>query len=547
MREAGSCATRGGLPALLCAMFLSLCGVEHAGAEGQRYDLVLRNARIVDGSGRAAYRGEIAIRGDQIVRIASSIAEGADRVVDVGLLVAAPGFIDVHNHARSGIFQKPSADNLVRQGITTAIEGPDGSSPVPIGPFLTRLESLPKSINIGTFIGHGSVRERVIGRDNRAATPDELDKMRSLVEDGMKGGAFGLSSGLIYIPGVFAPTSEVIELAKVAGRMRGHYQTHIRSESGAVVNAVKEAIEIGKAADLPVQITHHKAVGESNWGRSIDTLRAIDEARARGLDVTIDQYPYTAIGGAISSSVPTWVREGDIKTVRDRLKDPEQRSKAASQIARSIRGGSLRGDLTRLAIARCGFDPTLSGRTLADIARSRAKAATPEAGAETIVWLIEQGGCGIVIQNSLSEKDVERILLHPATMIASDGDIPGSPGELRSGVPHPRSYGTFPRVLARYVRDRKLLTLETAIRKMTALPAKRLGLADRGEVRETMKADLVVFDPARVRDLATLDNPLQYAEGFKLIIVNGQIVVENDAVTAARPGRVLYGPGAASR
>jgi dihydroorotase/N-acyl-D-amino-acid deacylase len=526
------------------AVVLFLACTNAASAQAPSYDLVLRNARIVDGTGKPAYRGDIAISGDTIVRIARSITGPAERAIDVKSQVVAPGFIDVHNHGRGGIFQVPTADNFIRQGVTSIVEGPDGSSPVPIGPFLARLAALPKSINIGTFIGHGSVRERVLGRVNRAASPEELDKMRALVEQGMKDGAFGLSSGLIYLPGVFAPTSEIVELAKVAGRLGGHYQSHIRYEGSRIIEGVTEALTIGEQAGLPTQVTHHKAVGRPNWGKSVETLRLIDRARARGIDATIDQYPYSSVGGAIGSYFPAWAREGDRQAIRTRLNDPSQRAKIKAAVTRSIRSGGVRGDLTRLAIARCSFDESLSGKTIDEVARSRGTKATLEDGADTMLWLMEQGGCGLVGRDTLSEQDVERILKHPATMVASDGDLPRAIGDVRSGVPHPRSYGTFPRVLGHYVRERKALKLEEAVRKMTSFPAKRLGLADRGSIREGMKADLVVFDAARVRDTATFDKPHQYPVGIPIVIVNGQVVFEDGSMTAARPGKVLYGPAA---
>jgi N-acyl-D-amino-acid deacylase len=515
-------------------------------AQGAAYDLVLRNARIVDGSGGPAYSGEVAIRGDTIVRVAPAISEPAKRIIDVGGQVLSPGFIDVHNHARNGIFQVPTADNLVRQGVTTLIEGPDGSSPVPLAPFLRRLDALRKSPNIGSFIGHGSVRIAVMGRVSRPATAAEIDQMRALVEQGMKDGAFGLSTGLIYVPGVYAPLEEIIELARVAGRLGGHHQSHIRSEADHVVEAVRETIAIGERGGLPTQVTHHKVLGPANFGRSAETLRQIDEARRRGVDATIDQYPYTAVGGTIQDSLlPPWALEGEREDVLARLKDPEQRARIKAVASRTIRLGSTRGDLRRIAIASCPWDRSLAGKTLADITLTRFDKVTIDAGIETALWLIEQGGCARVLRDSLSERDVERILKHPATMIASDGTIPVGVGTERAGMPHPRSYGTFPRVLAVYVRERKLLTLEAAIRKMTSFPAQRLKLADRGSIREGMKADLVVLDPARVRDTATFENPHQYPEGISIVIVNGEVVLENGAMTAARPGKVLYGPAVA--
>ncbi len=448
---------------LFAATILFSATLPHsAHAQAPTYDLVLRNARIIDGSGTPAYRGDIAIRGDTIARIAPSITDPAVRVIDVGSQVVAPGFIDVHNHGRVGIFRLPTADNLVRQGVTTAIEGPDGSSPVPLAPFLRRLTGLQKSINIGTFIGHGSVRERVMGRVNRQASPEELDQMRTLVEQGMRDGAFGLSSGLIYVPGSFAPTSEIVELAKVVGRLGGHYQSHIRDEGGRIVEAVWEAIAIGEQAGLPAQVTHHKAVAQPNWGKSVDTLRLITTARARGIDVTIDQYPYASTGASFPTFLPAWAQEGGLEATRSRLKDADLRAKIKAHTARVLRLGAARGDLTKIALAQCAWDKTLAGKTLADVVQLRGNNVTVENGAEAVLWILEQGACEAVTRGSLSEQDIERILKHPATMIASDGNIPGPIGDIASGVPHPRSYATFPRVLSHCVRERKVLKIEEA-------------------------------------------------------------------------------------
>jgi len=267
------------------------------------------------------------------------------------------------------------------------IEGPDGSSPVPLAPFLRRLAALQKSINIGTFIGHGSVRERVVGRVNRHATAEELDQMRTLVEQGMKDGAFGLSTGLIYLPGNFAPTSEIVELAKVVGRLGGHYQSHIRDEGGRVVEAVREALAIGEQGGLPTQITHHKAVAQPNWGKSVETLRLISAARARGIDATIDQYPYASTGASFPTYLPAWAREGGLEATRSRLKEPELRAKIKAHTARVLRLGAARGDLTKIALAQCTWDKTLAGKTLADVVRLRGNNVTVENGAEAVFGL----------------------------------------------------------------------------------------------------------------------------------------------------------------
>ena len=505
-------------------------------AQTQPYDLLLRNGRIVDGSGSPWYRGDIAIRGDTIVRIAPSITEPATRVIDLGGQVLAPGFIDIHTHARRGIFDVPTADNYIRQGVTTVMEGPDGSSPVPLAPFLARLDALPKSINIGSFIGQGSIRSAVIGDVDRKPTAKELDKMRALVEQGMKDGAFGLSTGLFYVPGTFTPTAEVIELAKVAARYGGMHESHMRDEASSVVESVKETIAIGEQGGLPTHVSHHKIIGVGNWGRSVDTLRLIDEARVRGVDVTIDQYPYTASSTGIQAALfPAWAQEGGREQVLKRLKDPSLRAKIKTESVRLIRNERGGGDPKNVVIARCEWDTSLAGKSLADVARLRGMDPTIENAAETALWLVEQGGCQGIF-HAISEEDLERILRHPATMIGSDGEIP----IFGKANPHPRSYGTFARVLAVYVREKKTITLEEAVRKMSGFPAQRLGLLDRGLLRPGMKADIAGFDPAKVRDMATFDKPHAYAEGFSYIIVNGQIVFEGGAMTTARPGRVLY-------
>jgi N-acyl-D-amino-acid deacylase len=353
----------------VAAIAISLPVAETANAQTP-YDLVLRNARIVDGSGKPAYRGDVAISGDVIAAIPPRIEDGAKRVIDVGGQVVAPGFIDVHTHVliRRGIFEHPTADNYVRQGVTTVIEGPDGRSPVPIASLLRQLAALPKSVNIGTYIGQGSVRTAVMGRVDRPASPQELDKMRRLVERGMRDGAFGLSSGLMYVPGTFTPFTELVELAKVAGRLGGHYQSHIRDEGNRVVEAVREAIAVGEQGGLPTQVTHHKAAGRANWGRSVETLRLIDQARARGVDATIDQYPYDASGGGILSGIlPTWVLEGGRETVLRRLKDGAQRAKIKDEVTGIIRRRGGPDYLAKIVISHCLWDETLGGKTLADL------------------------------------------------------------------------------------------------------------------------------------------------------------------------------------
>jgi dihydroorotase/N-acyl-D-amino-acid deacylase len=509
-------------------------------AQTPAFDLVIKNARIVDGTGSPWYRADLAVRGDTIARIAPRIDAPATRTIDAAGKVVAPGFIDLHTHARRGIFQVPTADNYVRQGVTTIMEGPDGSSPLPIKPFLDRVAATRVTPNFGMFVGQGSVRDQVIGPINRKATPDELEKMRGLVRQAMEQGAFGLSSGLFYVPGTFTPTSEVVELALVAGRMGGIYISHMRDEAGGVLDSVRETIEIGEKGGLPTQVTHHKVIGKANWGRSVDSLKLVDEARARGVDATLDQYPYTASSTSIQAALmPAWALEGGRDEVLKRLRTATMRSEIQKETSRIIleeRGG---GDPNNVQLSGCEWDMSLAGKRLGDVTKGRGLEPTVENAAETALWIVEKGDCGGIF-HAISEDDLQRILRHPATMIGSDGEIP----IFGEASPHPRSYGTFVRLLGRYVRDLHVISLEEAIRKMSAFPAQRIGLADRGVLREGMKADIAIFDPNTVRDLATFERPHQYAEGVSQVIVNGQVAFENGTMSAARPGRILLGPAA---
>jgi N-acyl-D-amino-acid deacylase len=507
-------------------------------AQPAAYDLILRNGRVIDGTGSPWYRADLAIKGDSIVRIAPSISEPAGRTIDVAGLVVAPGFIDIHTHARRGIFEVPTADNYVRQGVTTLVEGPDGSSPLPLRPFYDKLTARRFTPNFASFVGQGSIRSAVIGEANRPATPDELEKMRQIVRQGMEDGAFGLSSGLFYVPGTFTPTAEVVELARVAGRMGGIYISHMRDEARGVVDSVRETIAIGEQGGLPTQVTHHKVIGKMFWGRSVETLKLVDEARARGVDATIDSYPYTASSTSITAALlPAWAQEGGRSELLKRLDNRETRERIKAESAGLIRNERGGGDPRNVVAASCQFDPSLAGKNLAEITTKRGLPVTIENAAETAMWIVMEGGCQGIF-HAIGEDDLQRILVHPATMIGSDGEV----AIFGRNVPHPRSYGTFVRVLGRYVRELKVLSLETAVQKMSAFPAQRLGLSDRGVLKQGLKADIAVFDPARVADTATFEKPHSYAAGVSTVIVNGEIVFEKGAMTAVRPGRVLYGP-----
>jgi len=452
-------------------------------------------------------------------------------------MVVAPGFIDIHSHGRRGIFSVPTAENYLREGVTTFVEGPDGSSPLPLTPFFENIQKTKISINVGSMVGQGTIRQQVIGLANRKATPEEIEKMKALAAQGMREGAFGLSTGLFYVPGNLTPTEEVIELAQVVGRLGGIHISHMREEAGHVLDSVRETIRIGEEGGLPTQITHHKIIGQPNWGQSVETLKLVEEARARGVDVTIDQYPYTASSTGIAALFPQWALEGGQKSTLERLAASEQRARIKATVVTNLKLDRGAGDPKNVQIVNCSFDPSLAGKNLADITRARGAEVNFENAAETAIDLITKGGCS-AIYHAINEEDVVRIMRSPYTMVASDGDIP----VFGQASPHPRSYGTFARVLGVYVREKNVLTLEDAIWKMSGYPAARLKIWDRGILRPGLKADIVVFDPAKVGDRAQYDKPHQYSVGFRDVIVNGKLVVHNDQVTAERAGRVLYGP-----
>jgi dihydroorotase/N-acyl-D-amino-acid deacylase len=505
-------------------------------AQPPQYDVVIHGGRIVDGAGAPSFLGDVAIRGDRIAAMGWLPGAQAARRIDASGLVVAPGFIDIHTHARRGIFLTPTAENYIRQGVTTLIEGHDGNSPLPLRPFLERLARTPISPNFGMLAGQGSIREALLGQENRAATAAEIARMKELMRQAMLDGALGLSTGLFYVPGNYTPTEEVIELARVAGQFGGIHISHMRDEAAGVLDSVRETIRIGEEGGLPTQVTHHKIIGVANWGRSKETLQLVHEARARGVDVTIDQYPYTASSTTLGALLPQWSQAGGQAELLKRLADPAQRAKIKAGIVERLKNDRGGGDPKNVVMASCAV-PGLAGKNLAEITQQAGRAVTFENAAETALELQQKGGCQGIF-HAIAEEDVERILRFPVTMVGSDGEIP----VFGEGHPHPRSYGTFARVLGRYVRERRALTLEEAVRKMTSLPAARLKLYDRGLLRPGMQADIAVFDPSRIADQATFLQPHQYAEGVFWVLVNGKPVVASGAVTQERPGRVLYGP-----
>jgi len=515
-----------------------LASLTIASGQSLPYDLLIRHGRIYDGTGSPWIVGDIAIQGDTIVALGKLAPHAAAQTIDARGLAVVPGFVDTHSHGRRGIFDVPLAESSTRQGITTIIEGPDGSSPIPLGPFLDRVRAAPAAVNFGSMVGHGSVRNAVMGSQNRKASDAEIQKMKEMVRQAMLDGAFGMSTGLFYVPGNYAPVEEVIELAKVVAAYGGIHTSHVRNEAEGVLDSARETVRIGEEGGLPTQQTHVKVVGGKQWGWSAKVLEIVDAARRRGVDATLDLYPYTASSTGTSAMFPQWSMAGGAKALRERLMAPETRAKIKAEVVAVLREGRGAGDARNVVMAACGFDPKLAGKSLAGLTREAGLEATLENAAETAIGIQLQGGCSAVY-HAMDEADVERFLRAPYTMIASDGELL-APGRT---MPHPRSYGAFARVLRRYVRERKTISLEEAVRKMSSLPAARFGLRDRGVLRPGMKADIAVFDPAVAGDTATYERPHSYAVGFQHVIVNGRAVILNGKVTGARPGRVLTGPG----
>ena len=500
-----------------------------------QYDLLITGGTVIDGTGAARYRADVAINGGRIALVSRNTlaSSTARRTIDATGLIVAPGFIDLHAHL-DPLLRMPDAESHVRQGVTTALGGPDGGGPWPFAAYLDSAQSLGMGMNVAFLVGHNTIRRNVMQLADRDPTPAELDQMRAMVAQGMHEGAFGLSTGLRYLPGTFSKTDEVVALSKVAADSAGIYTSHLREEGLGVIEGVAEAIEIGRRTGITVVLTHHKVIGKEMWGKSVRTLAMVDSARNAGVDVRIDQYPYTATSTGIGVLVPTWALAGGDTAFERRLKDPALRdsiSRGIVQLLLTDRGG---GDLARVQFAGVSWQRSLEGRTLKDWAAERGLPPTPQTGAQLVIEAVQRGGAS-AIYHVLDEPDVERIMRHPQTMIASDGRL-SQPG---NGHPHPRAYGTFPRVLGRYVRERNVLTLENAIHKMTGMPAAALRLSDLGAVRAGTRADLTIFDAGSVADLATFQDPHQYPAGIPYVIVNGTVAVDAGRFTGARAGRVL--------
>jgi N-acyl-D-amino-acid deacylase len=535
------------------------------------WDLLIQHAQVVDGSGAPAFVADVAIRGEVIVQVGLVSEPEARTVIDGAGLTVAPGFIDLHTHSDYTIMVNPLAESKVRQGVTTEVIGNCGTSPAPLGDegypiirarmqdqyqldvtwrtlggYLERLAASGMSVNVVPIIGHGTVRSAVMGYAQRAPTGGELEQMKSLITDAMAEGAFGLSTGLVYAPGCYADTDEIVALARVVGQAGGMYFSHIRGESDTVLEAAQEAITIGERAELPVQISHLKTAGQANWEKTPALLGLIDDATAHGLDVTGDMYPYTAGATSLGALLPPWVHEGGLAKLLPRLRDQDVRSRIRRDIAQGIEGWwnpAQAAGWHGVQVSRAPHHRAYQGLRLPEVARLRQQ---DPLDAALDLLLAEEGNAGVVLF-MMDEAQVRTILQHPGVMLGSDAGATAPYGLLGQGHPHPRAYGTFPRVLGTYVRELGVLSLAEAIHRMTGLTARRLGLADRGLIRPDYKADLVIFDAQQVADRATYDLPHAYPTGIHWVVVNGQVVLHRGERMSVLPGRVLIRQGSAGR
>jgi len=509
-----------------------------AGAQGLRYDLLITNGNLIDGSGAPARRADVAIRNGRIAAIGNLSRSSAAATIDAAGLVVAPGFIDVHTHA-DNIAERPRAENFVRMGVTSIVAGNCGGSALDIGEALANIRQTGISVNFATLIGHNTVREAVMGTANRDATVAELGKMRSLVWRGMADGAVGFSTGLQYVPGTYAKTPEILDLARIAGNAGGIYASHMRNEGTALEQAIEETLRVGQLAGCRVQISHLKVDSPIKWGASARALALIDAARARGIDVQADQYAYTAASSTLGIRFPSWVLEDGQAAVTARLNDPARWPDIKTEMRTLLAERGFK-DLSFAVVASYAPDRTLNGLSMKQVAAKLKGAADEDAQLEAARELMLGGGATMVY-HSMSDDDVERIMRHPQVGIASDSSIL-VPGD---GVPHPRGYGNTVRVLGEYVRTRRVITLEEAVRKMTSLPADHFRFEGRGRIKQGYAADITIFDPGAVADTATFERPHAFAAGVPYVLVNGVVVVRNGQHTNARPGQLLTTAAAA--
>ena len=517
--------------------FLLLFMLISTGAVGQHYDLLLTGGKIIDGTGNGWYYGDVAIRDGMIAAMGRLDPSRADSLIDVKGLIIAPGFIDVHTHIERNDLTVPTADNFVFDGVTSVVTGNCGSSHTDIGRYFFRLDSVGMSVNVATLIGHNDVRRAVMGDTRREPSGDEQQRMEALVERAMHDGAVGFSTGLIYVPGTYSKTQEVIGLARAAARYNGIYASHIRSEGDQIEEAIEEAISIGREARMPVEISHFKVTFKPNWGRSVFTLAQVDKARREGVDVSVDQYPYVASSTTLNTLLPNWVFSGGSDSLALRLQDEASRKRIKSEMLKALKRKKFK-DFSYALVARYSADTTLNGKNISEITRLKGRKARPANEVETILEMVSAGGAQMVYF-SMSEEDLKRIMQYPFNMFASDAGI----AIYGKDSPHPRTYGTNARVLGHYVRGLNVIRLEEAIRRMTSLPAQKFQLRDRGLLRAGMAADVVVFNEHTVSDKSTFTLPHAYSSGFELVVVNGVITMAHGKHTGARNGQLLKGPG----
>ncbi len=500
-----------------------------AAAPAADFDLIIRHARIADGTGAPLVSGSIAIKDKHVVAI-GEIKGSADTEIDAQSRIAAPGFIDVHTHSED-IAKYPLAENFVRMGVTTIITGNCGHSHLDVAKFFKQLDTEGNAINVATLIGHGTVREKAMGGSfMRAPSVDQLETMKSIVEQAMKDGAVGMSTGLIYVPGTFAKTPEIVECAKVVAKYDGTYASHIRHETTKVFTAMDELLTIAREAKIRVEYSHIKLSGPAAWGKTDEVIAQLDKARAEGLQVTHDQYVYTASSTGLGQTIPDAAMEGGAKEFAARMDDPPQKADIIEKMKDILRK-SKRSDYSYAVIARCSSQPDLSGKNIKDAAKLKRGSDSLDDQIELILDIQRHGGASAIF-HGINEDDLRAFLVHPLTMIASDG----GPHDLKGDITHPRSFGNNARVLGEYVREQKLLTLPDAIRKMTSLPASTFKLTDRGVIKPGAWADIVIFDETKVKDTSTFDDPLHYSEGFTDVLVRGTPVMRNAEMTGARPG-----------
>ena len=529
-------------------------------------DLKIEGATVIDGTGSTGGRADVGIRDETIVAIGDLSRETAGNRLGAAGKVLTPGFIDMHSHSDWRLWANRRAESKIRQGVTTEVVGNCGFSPAPVatehldalkgfalylprgldfawrslGEYLRAFDREGTALNVIQLVGHGTLRIAAMGFARRAPSASELARMERMLAEAFDDGAWGLSTGLIYAPGSFAETEEIVALARVASRRRGFYASHIRGEGATLLDAVREAIRVGREAELPVQWSHVKAAGRPNWGRVADALALMDQAVAEGLDVMADVYPYTASSTSLRTLLPDWALEGGVPAMVARLGDPEVRARIHEELEAPVTGQSLldRIGWDNIMIAYCEKRTDAVGKRLSEVGAARGLHPLDAA----FELLVDEGGRGAMILFQLDERDLRRALVHPRVMIGSDGSALAPYGELGAGKPHPRSYGTFPRVLGEYARAERLLSLPQAIHKMTGLPARRLGLRDRGVLRVGAKADLVVLDAQRVSDQATYDEPHRYPVGIEHVLVNGRFVIKNGEHTGSLPGQLLRSP-----